>query len=331
MSDGSAPARRVGIMVVVAGLLLAVAVWFLLRPGEEPAGMPKLVIGDQRGGAQSLLQAAGELENVPYTIEWALFPAASPLLEALNSGAVDVGGIGGPPFAFAYAGGARIKAIFAYRSITGRGSRASAIVVPGNSPLRSLADIKGKRLATVRGSAGQDLALQLLDHHGLGADDVTWTYLNNSEAKAALGTGAIDAWSTWGSYVGNALLHDHARSLADGRELPAQTAFYAATDRAIATKRAQIADLVQRLARARLWARTHQAEYAHVLSRETGLPIDVARFNVAETQMKPVPIDAGVQREQQAILDRYRKAGLIETAPGLDGAFDPSFTLPAQR
>ncbi|CAN5185422.1 ABC transporter substrate-binding protein [soil metagenome] len=327
MSDGGAPGRRIGIVVIVAGLLLAVAAWFLLRPGkDDAAAAPTLTIGDQRGGVQSLLRAAGELDNVPYKIEWALFPAASPLLEALNSGAVDVGGIGGPPFAFAYAGGAKIKVIFAYRSLTGRGSQTSAIVVPGDSPLRSLADIKGKRLATVRGSAGQDLAIQLLERHGMGAGDVKWTYLNNSDAKAALGTGAIDAWSSWGSYIGTALLHDHARSLADGRELPAQAGFYAATDTAIATKRVQLADLVQRLARARIWVRSHKADYAHVLSEETGLPLDVARFNVAETQMTPVPIDESVQREQQAILERYRKAGLIETVPSLDGAFDPSFS-----
>jgi sulfonate transport system substrate-binding protein len=311
-------------LLVIGGLAYALKRGSNASPGE--ARTATLVVGDQRGGVQSLLQAAGELDDVPYHIEWALFPAAAPLLEALGSGAVDIGGIGGPPFAFAYAGGARIKVVFAYRSITEHGSGASAILVPRASPLKLWADLKGRKIATVRGSAGQDLALQLLEKHGLSARDVNWTYLNNSDAKAALGTGAVDAWSTWGGYVGTALLKDGDRAFADARELPAQAGFDAASDTAIATKRALVEDFVQRLARARKWAIAHRSEQAQVLAKETGIPIDVANFTVTQQQMRPVPIDASVQKEQQAIFERYRRAGLIDAVPNLAGAFDPSFS-----
>lgn len=331
MSDIRAPAKRLWIGVAVAiVLLLTVAAILLWRSGRTGANNDKvtLTVGDQRGGVQSLLQAAGELDNLPYHVEWALFPAASPLLEALNSHAVDIGGIGGAPFAFAYASGAPIKVVFATRQISGHGSRASAIIVPANSPIHSWADLKGKRLATVRGSAGQDLSLSLFERHGLAPNDVKWIYLNNSEAKAALDTGSADAWSTWSGYVGFALLKDHARAFADGRELPAQAAFYAANEKAIASKRAQIADFVQRIARARKWALTHKREYAAVLSSETGLPLDVAQFVVNELEMQAVPIDKSIEQEQQHILERYRKAGVIDKVPSLAGAFDPSFNLP---
>lgn len=286
-----------------------------------------LIVGDQRGGVQALLKASGELDNVPYRIEWALFPAAAPLLEALNSGAVDLGGIGGQPFAFAYASGAKIKVVYAGRAVTGKGSHASAIIVPANSPLKKVEDLKGRRLATIRGSAGHDLALQLLEKNGLSAQDVQWVYLNNAEAKAALAHGSVDAWSTWGAYTGYALLKDHQRGLADGSQLAAGAGFFAATDKAIAGKHALIVDFTQRLARARLWLGGHRDEYAAVLAKETGLPVDVAKFSIADLITAPVPVDDRLKADELAILQRYKRAGIIKQVPDLSGAFNSSFPI----
>ena len=328
MSDQAKTGRR-GLLAAGAALvLLAGGGWWW--KGHQPTAdisAQKLIVGDQRGGVQALLRAAGELDHVPYKIEWALFPAASPLLEALNSGAIDLGGIGGQPFAFAYASGAKIKVVYAARSATGKGTKASAIVVPANSTLQKLDDLKGKRLATIRGSAGHDLALQLLESHGLKSGDVQWVYLNNAEAKAALAQGSVDAWSTWGPYVGYALLQDKQRALADATQLPAGAGFYAANFKAIDSKRAQIADFVQRLARARQWVAGHREEYAKVLAKETGLPLDVARFTVGDSITEAVPVDDRLREEQLAILARYQRAGIINKLPDLSGAFDSSFPI----
>jgi sulfonate transport system substrate-binding protein len=317
-------------LLLLAAVSLAVLALLLGGCRNSPAGSSReqpLIVGDQRGGVQSLLKAAGELDHVPYKIEWAIFPAASPLLEALRSGAIDMGGIGGPPFAFAYGSGAKIRVVFASRPISGHGSRASAVVVAANAPIRSIADLRGKRVATVKGSAGQDLALRLLELHGLKPQDITWAYLANGEAKAALSSGSVDAWSTWGSYVGIAVIEDHDRVIGTGRELPAQAGFYAATDQAITDKRAQITDFVQRLARARLWLRTHKDDYARVLAANTGIPVDVARYSVEDLLSAPVPIgDGSIQREQEDILRRYKSIGLIDSVSNLNGAFDPSFS-----
>lgn len=329
-TDGFAP-RRSRRLVLLAGLigvlLLAGGWWARHRDAARPdAGV--LIVGDQRGGVQALLRAAGELDHVPYRIEWALFPAASPLLEALNSDAIDIGGIGGQPFAFAYASGAKIRVVYAGRQIDSptRGL-SSAIVVSGNSPLHRIEDLKGHRLATIRGSAGQDLALRLLEKHGLRPDDVTWVYLNNAEAKGALATGSIDAWSTWGAYVGYALLKDHQRAIGDARELSAQAGFFAANDRAIANKHAEIADFIARLVRARQWANAHKHDYAAVLAKETGLPIDVAQFTIEDYLTAPVPVNDSLQAEQRDILNRYKAAGIISKVPDLTGAFDSSFPV----
>lgn len=320
--------RNAGLAIVLL-VALALGAWAWHRhaaPAASGAGV--LIVGDQRGGAQALLRAAGELDHVPYRIDWAIFPAAAPLLEALNSDAVDIGGIGGQPFAFAYASGAKIRVVYAGRVVDSptRGI-ASAIVVPGNSPLHRVEDLSGHRLATIKGSAGQDLALRLLEKHGLKPGDVTWVYLNNAEAKGALATGSVDAWSTWGAYVGYALLKDHQRAIGDARELAPQAGFYAANDHAIATKHAEIQDFLQRLTRARQWAVSHREAYAAVLAKETGLPQDVALFTVNDYLTAPVPVGDNLRTEQLEILKRYQAAGIIAKVPDLSGAFDGTFVI----
>lgn len=321
--------RWAGALVVL--VVVAVFGWRVAAGGPADAAQPTLIVGDQRGGAHALLEAAGELDHVPYKIKWALFPAASPLLEALDAGAVDIGGVGGAPFAFSYASGAHIKAVTAYRPSGNKAGTASAIVVPKDSPLRTLAQLKGKRVATIRGSAGQDLVLRLLEREGIDPRSIVWTYLANGEAKAALASGSIDAWSTWGSYVGIAVLEDGDRVLADGGDLPSGVGFYAANDAAIANKRDLLADYIGRLARAREWGQQHPDEYAKVLSKETGIPFDVAQFSVAGNLGTAVPIDAALVREQQRIFERYHAAGIIPDVPKVSGGYDGSFNREVQR
>lgn len=306
-------------LILMIGLLLG---WRHARSEQNTASDAVLIVGDQRGGAHALLTAAGELKDVPYHIEWAIFPAASPLLEALGAGAIDIGGIGGAPFAFAYASGSSIKAVHAYRSQSTRGS---AIVVRKDAPFRTLADLKGRKLATIRGSAGQDLALRLLERAGVKPADIQWVYLSNGEAKAALDAGSIDAWSTWGSYVGIAVQENGDHILADGSGFPGNIGFYAANDAAIAKKRVLLADYVQRLTRARAWALKHPKDYAAVLAKETGLPFNIALFSIESILGRALPIDKGVIDEQVAIFERYRRAGIIAKVPDVQAGYDPSF------
>lgn len=326
--SGARVSRRLLVGLAAVLLLAVLAILLLWRAGHigrSQAEDQLLKVGDQRGGAQALLRAAGQLDHVPYKIEFALFPAASPLLEALGADAIDIGGIGGAPFAFAYAGGQPIKAVYAYRVDPAVAGRASAIIVNKGSPLHTIADLKGKKLATVKGSAGQDLALKLLEKAGLKPSDVQWVYLDNGQAKAALDSGAIDAWSTWASYVGIATIEDGDHILADGSSLPGNVGFFAASDAAIEAKAPLIADFVQRLARARTWARTHPSAYAAVLAKETGTPFEVALFAVRSNLGATIRIDDSVVAEQRAIFERYRRAGVIAAVPEVKGGYDPRF------
>ena len=287
-----------------------------------------LKIASQKGGTKSLMLAAHALDGAPYKVEWSEFPSAQALLEALSADAVDAGAVGDAPFMFAYATGAKIKVVQATRASAGGSS--TAVLVREDSPIRTAADLKGKRIATGRGSIGHYLLLRVLETAGLTSKDVTVVFLSPGDAKAAFDSGTVDAWVTWGSYVGLAQLHDKTRIVADGQGLLHSIGFEVANDNAIATKHAELADFLTRLARAEQWEASHKDEYAAVLAKETGLPLDVAAYTVAKVRGVATPIDASIVGEEHDTLSHYLNAGVITSAPDLDGAFDTSFNSSAK-
>lgn len=295
-----------------------------------------LKVGDQRGAAHALMTAAGVLNDTPYQIQWVQMPAAAPLLEALSAGAIDLGGVGGAPFAFAYSSGAPIKAVLASRLRTvapGLG-HSSAIIVRRGSTIRTLADLRGRKLATIKGSSGHDVALRLLEKARVDPKSVKFVFLNNGDAKAALDSGDIDAWSTWGTYVGIAVEENGDRILADaeGLVIPGAVAgFQAASDAAIATKAPLLRDFLGRLTRAHAWVKTHPEAYAAQIAKETGVPLSVARYSVASAlSSEYAPIDADLLEDQRKTLERYRAAGVIDTLPKLGGGYITTFSDVAQ-
>jgi sulfonate transport system substrate-binding protein len=291
------------------------------------ADRPVLKIASQKGGTKSLILASGVLDGAPYKVEWSEFPSAQTLLEALSAGAVDAGAVGDAPFMFAYAAGAPIKVVQATRSAGGGAS--TAIVVRADSVIHVAADLKGKRIATGRGSVGHYVLLRVLENAGLTPKDVTVVYLSPGDAKAALGSGSVDAWATWGPYVGFAQLHDRARILVNGEGLLHGIGFEAANTAAIGAKQAQLGDFLARLAKAQRWEASHEAEFAAVMAKETGLPDDVARYTVAKSRAVPTPIDAAVIAEEADTLKHFVKAGVITGAPDIAAAFDTRFNSAA--
>src|SRR6478735_9512414 len=136
-----------------------------------------LRVGDQKGGNRSLLEISGYAKDLPYKIEWSEFPAAAPILEALNAGALDVGYTGDLSFLSVYAAGAPIKAIGGTRS----DAKTQAILVRQDSPIKSAADLKGKRLAGTRGGWGQFLIDATLEKAQIKLEDATFAPLGPVE------------------------------------------------------------------------------------------------------------------------------------------------------
>jgi len=280
-----------------------------------------LRVGDQKGGNQSLLSASGELAGLPYRIEWSEFPAAAPLLEALNAGAIDVGYVGNAPFFFAYASGVPARVISAVH----QNSEGLAIVAPAKSPIQKVSDLKGRRIGTGRGSIGHYLVLAVLAKAGLRMEDVQLVFLGPIDARAALASGAIDAWATWDPYTSMIELSDGARRIADGTGFPANTSYLVAGLAAIHEKRAALADFSRRLNRARQWALEHPEQYADGWAKITGNSPAVAKRWFTRAQIHGVAIDDALVANQQSIVDLYARAGVIKTRFIVSDAFDRSF------
>jgi sulfonate transport system substrate-binding protein len=301
-------------------LMTAAAALVIGRAAQ--AAVPMLRVGDQKGGTQSVMKAAGVLDDLAYTISWNQFAAAAPLLEALNADAVDLAFAGDAPTTFALAAGLRGHIIAATR-----GSGAStAIVVPQASPIRTAADLKGRSIATNRGSIGHALVLAVAEAQGWAASDYSLANLLPSEAKSALSSGAVDAWCSWGVYVAHARLVDEARVVVDGSKgVLTGLSYLVATDQAIGTRCPQLLDFSRRLVAARRWADTHRDEYARVLAAEIGVPQPVARLTFDTEVPLPVATDERVIADQQRTADRYQKAGVIRARLDASRVFDPSF------
>ncbi|MCC8402682.1 ABC transporter substrate-binding protein [Paraburkholderia sp. MMS20-SJTN17] len=285
-----------------------------------------LKVGDQQLQTRGILEAAGQLKDVPYKIEWFNFPAAQPLGEALNAGAIDVGGLGDAPLIFAYAAGAKVRAVAATRSTP----LDLAIIVPETSPIKSAADLKGKRIATTRGSIGHYLAIATLERAGIKLSDVSLRFMQPADAKAALASGNVDAWSTWDPYVALAEQRDHDRSIANGVNLTSGLSFQAATESSIKAKQAQIADFLKRVAAGQRWALAHPDEVAAMQSKVTGLPPEVLKTVYQRAQLHPVAIDDGLIAEQQKTANLYERADVIKTHLDVAPSFDRQFPFAAQ-
>jgi sulfonate transport system substrate-binding protein len=306
----------------IGAALFSAALGFSVTASALAADAVTLRVGDQKGGNRSLLEIAGLAKDLPYKIEWSEFPAAAPILEALNAGALDVGYTGDLSFLTVYAAGAPIKAIGGTRS----NARTQAILVRKDSPIKTAADLKGKRLAGTRGGWGQFLINATLEKAGYKTDEAIFAPLGPVDAKIALLAGSIDAWAVWEPYVSYATLKDGAKVIADGEGLTPTITFIVASDQAIATKHAAVQDLVQRLNKARLWSLDHLPEYAKNTAELTRLPEDVLLSAYTAQKTSPIAIDTAIVNEVQQASDRATRYGILGKTLDVNKAVDRSFT-----
>lgn len=244
------------------------------------------------------------------------------MLEAAKVGSIDAGTVGDAPFTFAVAAGAPIKAVVATRS----GQQGLALLVAKDSPLKDFKDIKGKRIATGKGSIGHQLVLAWLEKEGLKASDIDLVFLLPADAAIALKTGAIDGWSTWAPYTAQ-LEANGFRGLVDGTDVTPGIGFFIARDDAIAdkAKAEALADLAGRLARARAWGVKNVDSYALTWSALVGLPSDVGLVINRRTKAQVVAIDDGVIADEQKTIDLYVRHGLIPKRFEAKAVLDPRF------
>lgn len=292
--------------------LLAVSALALAGCGGASAasGQVVLKVGDQKGGSQALLQAAGLLTGTPYKIEWSTFTSGPPLLEAANAGAIDIGGVGNTPPIFSAAANAKITVVQAGRN-DGPGD---AILVPSDSPIQKPEQLKGKTIAVAQGSSAHAHLLTVLTRFGIALSDVKIDYLQPSDGYAAFTQHRVDAWSIWDPYTSQALLQAHARSIINGTAGTANGySFQVAATAALSdqAKVTAIKDYLARLAKAQKWSATHKDEWAAAWSKVTGLDPAVAKASVNDGATQPIPLDDKVIASEQQLSDAFTAAKII--------------------
>lgn len=236
----------------------------------------KLVLGDQAKGLRTVVEASKAFDGVPYQVEWANFQGAAPLFEALRAGAVDLAPAGDTPVLAAATGGAPLRIVAVRRSQ----ARSIAILVPRDSPIQTVADLKGRNvvISSARGSISQYLLIRALANAGVKETDVNIGFVMPTDALPAFNAGKIEAWATFGVYQAFAE-EQGARVLLSGEGINTGLTFITASDEVLTdpVRRQAINDVLKRLAKALDWARNNTDQYAEVFARVNDIPLPVSR------------------------------------------------------
>jgi sulfonate transport system substrate-binding protein len=270
-----------------------------------------LRIGYQKAGLLAILKAQGSLEQklqpLGYSVKWFEFPAGPQLLEALNAHSIDFGYTGPPPPVFAQAAGAG----FVYVGAEPGGRHTEAVIVKPGSPLQTVADLKGKRVALQKGSSSNFLLLEALQKAGLRYDDIHPVYLAPADARAAFENGDVDAWVIWDPYYAAAQEALKARTLTDYTNLNAAYSFYEA-GRDFAQQHPDVVGAVLGQLRATgQWVNQHPGETAALIAPKVGLDQKLVETWVRRSPYGTTVVTDEITRAQQGVADAFYGAHLI--------------------
>jgi sulfonate transport system substrate-binding protein len=279
-----------------------------VRAANAPS---ELRIGYQKIGALLILKQRGLLEkrlaDKNITVKWVQFQSGPPLIEALNAGAIDFGYTGDTPPIVAQASGVD----FVYVASIPQPGASNAILARDDANIRSATDLRGKKVALVKGSSAQNVLVQVLKKAGVGWQEITPVYLQPADAGAALRSGSVDAWSIWDPFYALAQQFPGVHVLTDAVGVAPSNAFFLATRTFATHNPSTISAIIEETTSAWHWAAHHQSELAAVLSDASGVPVDVEKVVAARGNYEIAFITPQVIRQQQAIANTFSALGLI--------------------
>lgn len=314
--------RRLIVALAVLGLVLTGCVSRQQSTGasQAPTTVPLtelsglvLQVGDQKGGTESLLRAAGALDNLPYQIAFSTFTSGPPQIEAATAGKIDFAITGNTPPIFGAASNAKVKVVSAYNG----GGVGDQILVPADSPITSVSDLRGKSILVGKGSSAHGNVLGQLDKAGLTPADVKLVFLQPADAFSAFQSGQGDAWAIWDPFSAQAEQQLKVRSIAQAKGVTNGYWFGVASDAALADpkRNSALADLLVRFAKAAKWAQDHPQEWAEKYAAAVGLDPTVAEVSQSRSLRLPTALSDEVIASEQKIADLFAKSGQIQSAP----------------
>ncbi|TCW85312.1 sulfonate ABC transporter substrate-binding protein [Burkholderia sp. SRS-46] len=305
------PRRRRLLHGAAAGLAGLALAPFAGPPAYAQGNGTRLRIGFQKYGNFVVLKARGTLEkrlaSQGVSVQWLEFPAGPQLLEGLNAGAIDVGTVGETPPIFAQAGGVD----FVYIGNEPPAPHGEAIVVLPDSPIRTVAQLRGKKVAFNRGSNVHYLLVKALEHAGLAYTDIQPIYLTPADARAAFVQRSVDAWVIWDPYLAAAERQLNARVIANGEGLVRNTQYYLAARKYAAAQPQVLRTLLDEVDAVDRWARDHVQEVAAQLSPLVGLDGPTLEIALKRAGYGVQPITDATLAYQQNIADTFSTLKLI--------------------
>ena len=287
----------------------AAAAAFASRANAQNA-VKEIRIGYQKTGVLVIARQQASLEKhfTPQGIEvkWIEFSSGPPMMEAMNVGSVDFGAVGDSPPVFAQAAGAAIVYAAGQPITNGQG-----ILVPKDSPIRTIADLKGKRIGFTKGSSAHNIVVQTLEKAGLTYADITPVYLTPPDAGPAFANGSIEAWAIWDPYFAIGEAKQNGRILVNSREVTKTNSFYIANREFAKHHGAVLQQIVDVTTTAGKWAEQHRDEVAKSLAAITGVPLDIQTVAANRANFVVGPVTDDIVVTQQGVADRFYKLGLI--------------------
>ena len=276
--------------------------WINAASAQDPA---QFRIGYQKGSVSLVLAKSHRLleQRFPTTkISWIEFPAGPQMLEALNVGSIDLGSTGDIPPIFAQAAGADLL----YVGVEPPKPKAEVILVPENSPIKTVADLKGHKVAFQKGSSSHNLLLRSLQKAGLKFTDIQPVYLTPADSRAAFQQGNVDAWTIWDPYYSAALLQGGVRVLGDGTDLNQTGSFYLAVRTYTQANGPFIQQVLDTLTQADALTLSDRAQSITLLANAMGLPEKVISTYLDHRPPTAIkPLDAHTIAAQQQTADLF--------------------------
>lgn len=242
---------------------------------KSPEPISTLTIGYQKAALKLIVAKQNhffEQEFPNVKVEWKEFPAGPQTLEALAVNSIDFGYTGDAPIVFALSAGKQLN----YLGYEQAFKQGHALLVPNNSALKNLSDIKGKRIAFTKGSSAHNFLAEVLKKENLSWNDIQPVFLTPSDGRAALDKGAIDAWAVWEPYATATELSGKAKSLFDSFTLPATYGFYLAQPKFVDLHPDSAKKVLDVLNKTDDWINAHQKETAQILATSTSLDLNIA-------------------------------------------------------
>ncbi len=269
-----------------------------VRFGYQKTGVP--VIARQQGTIEKRLASSGT------QVKWVEFTSGPPMMEAISNGSVDFGAVGDSPPIFAQAANANIVYAAASPISNGQG-----ILVPQNSPIKTIADIKGKRVGFTKGSSAHNVVVLTLGKAGLTYNDITPVYLTPPDAGPAFANGSIDAWAVWDPYFAIGEKKQNARILINAYEVGKTNAFFIANRDFANQQPGTLREVIAGLTVAATWAENNRDAVAKSLHEVTGVPLDIQTLAASRASFAIGSLSEDVIETQQRVADSFYKLGLI--------------------